>query len=492
MNRLRVKGRKIIDSQGNEIHLRGTCLGGWMNLENFINGFPGCESGLRRAMEEELGKKKSHYFFECLLDNFFTEGDAAYISQIGANVVRVALNYRHFEDDERPFSYKDAGFRRLNSFLDLCEKYGLYVILDMHAAPGWQNAHWHSDNENAISLFWQQRQYRERLKGLWREIAGRYKDRSVVAGYELLNEPVTNTPAGDLPHMAFGNYKPRWKIMNSVYRELVDTIREIDIDHIIFLEGDCYGQLFEGLDSPFADNLVYSSHAYSLAGFGPGVYPGRFNKMKTSEVANGGDYFDKEQQFNTFKHSSGVQFCEKNNVPLWIGEFGSQYNTGVLDVPYRLRAMDDQLAIYNEWGANWTSWTYKDMGVMGVVTVNPKSEYAELIEPVQRMKTALGAENFVSWELDTPGKNANRALAEVIRNIIGNDSPSLSDITAGLSLFALTGYAAACLQPSFCHLFREKEQEDINRILSSFDLKNCVVNEPFEEILSMRLKEVNA
>ena len=38
---LQVKQNQIVDEQGKEIRLRGTCIGGWMNMENFINGYPG-------------------------------------------------------------------------------------------------------------------------------------------------------------------------------------------------------------------------------------------------------------------------------------------------------------------------------------------------------------------------------------------------------------------------------------------------------------------
>ena len=487
MDFLQVKNGKIVDETGNEVRLRGTCVGGWMNMENFIDGYPGSESGLRRTMTETIGEEMGRYFFDRLLDRFFAEDDVVFIKQCGATAVRLPLNYRHFEDDENPFEYKEAGFRRLEQAVSWCEKHGLYVILDMHAVQGWQNAHWHSDNENAASLFWTHKLFQERLAKLWRELARRYQGRAVIAGYEVMNEPVVNMPAGDLPHRFGEHYRPRWDIMNRVYRELTSAIREVDKRHIVFLEGDRYGQLFEGLEAPFADNLVYSSHNYTVAGFGPGAYPGSFKKTRTDETSAASDFWDKAVQSRLFAESSGAAYAKKHGVPLWVGEFGAQYNTGADDMPYRIAAMDDQLAVYNEWGAHWTTWTYKDMGVMGWVTLDPDSDYAKIVAPVQRKKTELGAENFVNWNVVRSGKTKNRELAEAIAESAPIDGIEKSSYAAGLSIFTLTGYAAACLQPGYCKLFKGMSKTDLDRILESFALKNCVVNEAYKKILVKNL-----
>ena len=275
MDFLQVTGNRIVDSAGNAVYLRGTCIGGWMNMEDFIDAYPGTESNIRKRVREVLGATRAEYFFDRLLDNFFSEDDIRFIKAAGATCVRLPLNYRHFENDDQPFVYKEAGFALLESAIKLCEKHGLYVILDMHAVQGWQNSHWHCDNERGSSLFWTHRMFQDRLVALWEEIARRYTGRAVIAGYELMNEPSSNTPNGDHAFDFFENFKSDWKTMNAVYRRLVEAIRAVDPKHIICIEGDRYGHLFDGLDAPFAPNLVYSSHNYTPPGFGPGAYPGQ-------------------------------------------------------------------------------------------------------------------------------------------------------------------------------------------------------------------------
>ena len=131
-------------------------------------------------MAEILGASKASFFFERLLDHFITEADIAFIKQQGATVVRIPLNYRHFEADAEPFRYLAEGFARLDRALDWCRQQGLYAILDMHAAPGWQNPDWHSDNANRNALLWEHPHFQERLIWLWTTLAERYCDNPAV------------------------------------------------------------------------------------------------------------------------------------------------------------------------------------------------------------------------------------------------------------------------------------------------------------------------
>jgi len=480
MNLLQTKGNKIVDSTGKTVYLRGTCIGGWMNLEDFINAYPGAESTIRKRIKEVLGASKGEYFFSKMIDNFLTEEDVKFIAETGATCVRLPLNYRHFESDDDPFNYKEEGFKRLESIVSLFEKYGVYVILDMHAVPGWQNSHWHCDNERGASLFWTHKQFQDRLLALWQEIARRYKGRGVVAGYELMNEPATSTPNGDHPFDFFENYKPDWEIMNKVYRRLVEGIREVDSEHIIFMEGDRYGRFFSGLDAPFAPNLVYSSHNYTQPGFGPGPYPGHYGSEGTET------YWDKNRHFREFYNHEGPTFCRKHNVPLLVGEFGSQYHGDPEQIPDRLRYMDDQISVYNENNVNWTTWTYKDAGVMGWVTLDPESEYMQIVKPVQRMKRTLGAENFVAMYTACPGREKSRELADLILQVSGEPFNPVSN-AQGLNYAALTGYAAAILQPAYAKRFQGISEDDIDRIMSSFHFKNCVINKDYIAILKKHL-----
>src|SRR5215472_5210023 len=50
MEFLRTSGRDIVNSRGERVRLRGTSVGGWMNMEDFINGHTGAEHTFRALM----------------------------------------------------------------------------------------------------------------------------------------------------------------------------------------------------------------------------------------------------------------------------------------------------------------------------------------------------------------------------------------------------------------------------------------------------------
>jgi aryl-phospho-beta-D-glucosidase BglC (GH1 family) len=478
---LGTRGGAIVDAQGHKVRLRGTCAGGWMNMEDFINGHTGAEHMLRAQMADTLGAAKATFFFDRLLTHFFNEDDVIFLRQIGANVVRLPLNYRHFEDDEAPYKYKEAGFARLDQVLRWCEKHGLYVILDMHSAQGWQNVHWHSDNASRISLLWHDVASQDRFVALWKEFARRYRDASVVAGYDILNEPCSNNARGDFAWNIQANYRPNWNAINALYRRTVTEIRKIDARHIIFLEGDNYSKLFSGFEAPFAEHLVYTTHNYSPAGFGPGAYPGNVRNRSAGGAA---EFYDAARQEKEFLDQEGTIFARRHNVPLWVGEFGSVYNGPHEEIPDRLRSMNDQIGTFDRNGAQWTTWTYKDVGVMGITTLDPASPYLQHIAEFQKKKLQLGTDDWMSWLPTTAVKDATAQLANQIYDVVGDTRfpPQLNAKCMAQSTLAF--YTSLLMQPSYAGLFNGMSETDIDHMLSSFSVKQCIPNKGLIDILS--------
>src|SRR5215468_1567429 len=115
---LQTAGRRIATRAGHPVRLRGVGLGGWMNMENFITGFPATESLQRAALQKALGEDGSRRFFDRFLDVFFGDDDAAFLASLGLNLVRLPINYRHFEDDMRPFDLREDGFAALDRAIE--------------------------------------------------------------------------------------------------------------------------------------------------------------------------------------------------------------------------------------------------------------------------------------------------------------------------------------------------------------------------------------
>jgi endoglucanase len=450
---LHVQNANIVDSRGEVILLRGFCLGGWMNMENFITGFPGHESGLRSHVKQGLGKEKARFFFERFLHYFIQKEDLSFLKNLGCNVIRIPLNYRHFEEDDRPFEYKAEGFALLDKILSWARELELYVILDLHAVQGWQNRGWHCDNSGGEPRFWGQKHFEDRAVALWEEFARRYKNEPFVAGYNVMNEP----EADEL----------HW--LNRYYRRVTESIRAIDTGHIIFLEGNRASQQFDELDPPFDTNTVYSSHNYVEPM--DQVYPGTVN----------GEPFDRGRLERDYR--ARVAFMFRYQVPNWVGEFGCLYEKPALHES-NLRMMNDMIDIIEGCGHHWSIWTYKDIGMMGAVLVDPESEWMRRIEPVRAIKTKLRCD---SWIERTPGPIDPflRQIAEYAAQLI--PAASGPNLMFKLQFGIQDGVLAQALLPAFVEQFRGMSEMQIDSLMQSFAFKNCQPRRDLIELLRRKL-----
>lgn len=466
MEFLRVRGNQLVNERGEPVRLRGVNVGGWMNLEDFMNGFPGAEHRLRTVMADVLGTEEAHFFFERLLHHFFNEDDVAFLASLGVNLIRLPFNYRHFERDERPFQYLEAGFDRLDRAVRWCAQHGIYVVLDFHAAQGWQSPDWHCDNANRLVLLWEHPHFQDRFVALWEEIARRYRGNATVVGYDLVNEPCTRVSYVSAP------YRPNWEAMNALYRRVIGAIRAIDPDHILFIEGDQFSTLFAGLDGPFDDNVVCASHHYTAPTGGPGPYPGVCH----------GQFWDKEALGQEFEHHEGTRFARRHNIPLFVGEFGPSYNGPASETADRLRAAADQIAVFEEAGAHWAMWTYKDIGEMGWVQVDPASPYMQTIQPLLKARRQVAA--YGAPDSPPEGPDALlQGLEEWVNRTLAEWGCDLEADSENFVMFVAFACISSILQPAYARFFRELPETEIDRILESFALRNCRLHPIVDQVI---------
>ena len=263
---LKVNKTNIVDEAGKPVTLKGVALGGWLMMEGYMmagRNIP--EREFKAALAKSLGDGALNDFTRSFRDAFIREEDIRIIKSWGANCVRVPFNYRLIEFEDRPFSLNEEGLRYLDRLVEWCEKHSLYCILDMHASPGGQNPDWHADCSGKPEFFTNEAN-KDRYYRLWHFIADRYKDSSAVAGYDVLNEPVVPF---EQEH-----------IVKDLYERVTKEIRDADKNHIIFLEGNLWGQRLKFLGKPKDPNTAYSLHAYAPTEFVfnlevDSAYPGR-------------------------------------------------------------------------------------------------------------------------------------------------------------------------------------------------------------------------
>ena len=75
----------------------------------------------------------------------------------------------------------------------------MYVILDLHAAPGGQGMDQGiSDYDPSKPSLWESEANRDKTVALWQRIAAYYAEEPWIAGYDLINETNWEMP-GNLP-----------------------------------------------------------------------------------------------------------------------------------------------------------------------------------------------------------------------------------------------------------------------------------------------------
>jgi endoglucanase len=450
---LRTSGSRFTDQTGTEVRLRGAAIGGWLNMENFITGYSANESLMRAAVRAVLGEERYELFFERLLTAFFAEDDAKLLADLGMNCVRIPVNYHHFEDDAKPFAFKREGFRHLDRAIEACARHGIYSVIDLHALPGGQNHHWHSDNPTHRAGFWEHPHFQDRVVAIWEAIADHYKDNPWVAGYNPINEPADESRA----------------VVGPFYRRLVEAIRGIDDRHILFLDGNTYSTEFDVFDEPW-DNTVYVCHDYAAAGLGRGGdYPGMTD----------GRYFDKAAL--EAKYLERTEYCRRTDTPIWVGEFGPIYTGDERVDAMRRQILDDQFDIYRGDGASWSIWLYKDIGRQGLVTVRPDSPYLTRFGDFVAKKYRLGADQ---WGSDGNG------LIEVTKpfqDMMAREFPDFAPYPWGRFDFVRTLIlnitVAQPLAYEYAELFRGLGDDDLIALADSFALANCDVRTTLAEQL---------
>lgn len=456
--RLKVSGDKIVNQKGEEVLLRGFGLGGMLHMENFIDGYPANEEAMREGLRNVMGEKQYNLYFNTFLKNYFTDPDAAYVQSLGLNLIRIPINYHQFEDDMNPGVIKEAAFAYLDSVIERCARHQVYTIIDLHALPGSQNQHWHSDNPTHVASFWLYKEFQDRAVHLWEVIARRYKNNPWVAGYDVINEPAEPTGEKLFPY----------------YKRLRDAIRKVDPDHILFLEGDKYAVDFSKFTEIW-DNVVYTNHDYATPGFiSGGDYPG-YTRDK---------YYDRDTLEKDFLKKSEFMFSRK--VPVWVGEFGPVYTGDAVKDEMRYNVLKDQLAYYDKYKVSWCIWLYKDMGLQAIMHQKENTPYMKLVSKFLTRKDSLGADAWGSTD-----KNIRQAIAP-LEDLMKKEFPTYDPYPNGrdreIALLVRHILISQALLPEYCNLFKGLSDEQVIALAQSFRFDNYVKRTRLENILTGKEK----
>jgi endoglucanase len=338
-------GKDIVNGENKPLILRGMGLGGWMLQEGYMletNSFANPQHEIRSKISQLVGESNTQAFYEAWRKNHCTRTDIDSLASWGFNSVRLPMHYNLFtlpiEDEPVPGgnTWLEKGFAMTDSLLKWCAANQIYLILDLHAAPGGQgNDAAISDYDNSKPSLWQSDANKQKTIALWRKLAERYANEPWIGGYDLINETNWNFDGTNKNGCDESVNAPLKLLLDQITK----AIREVDKNHIIFIEGNCWANNHNGL-LPFSDdNTALSFHKY----------------WSYNDVGSIQGMIDKRNQYD---------------IPLWLGETGENSNVWFTSA---IRLMESN-------NIGWAWWPMKKVGsVVNPLTVVKNDGYEKLL-----------------------------------------------------------------------------------------------------------------
>ena len=333
---LKVKGKEIVNGKGETILLRGMGLGGWMLQEPYmlqLSKVAGTQTEIKYKITELTGEGNCEKFYRSYLNNMITKRDIDSLKAWGFNSIRLPMHYNLFtlpiekEPVAGQITWLKTGFELTDNLLSWCRKNKMYLILDLHAAPGGQgNDRPIADVDTLKPQLWESEYNLQKTIALWKKLAERYADEEWIGGYDLINET---------------NYKMESnEPLKKLFLATTQEIRKVDKNHIIFIEGNQFANDYTGLIPPWDNNMVYSFHKY-------------WNPATIETI----------QRF--------LDLREKYNVPLWMGESGENTNEW----------FKAAVNLFESNNIGWAWWTIKKIGSeSSLMTITKPAGYQKVID----------------------------------------------------------------------------------------------------------------
>lgn len=307
---LHVEDGRLVDGRGAPRLLRGVGLGNWLLPEGYMWGFddagPQSPRQIEACIEDLIGPAPARAFWARFRERFITEADIERIAGEGFDHVRLPINARLVMDDDG--ALLDEGMALIDRLIEWCRTHRLWVVLDLHGAPGGQTGTNIDDSPaGRPDLFLVGGRYRDLTIRLWERLVERYRSEPVVAGYDLLNEPLPNEYQDRLaPELV------------SLYQDLTTAIRAIDRDHLIIYEGTHWATNWSMFTEVWDPNSMLQFHKYWSAPDRPSIAP-------------------------------FIDIGERLGLPIYMGE-GGENNLDWLQTAFQL---------YEDHGISWNFWPWK-------------------------------------------------------------------------------------------------------------------------------------
>ncbi|MEO5892241.1 MAG: cellulase family glycosylhydrolase, partial [Ferruginibacter sp.] len=342
---LKAKGTKIVNEKGENFLLRGMGLGGWMVQEGYmlrING-AGQQHKIRERIAALLSPEQTQEFYDTWLANHTRKIDVDSMHAWGFNSVRLPMHYNLYTlpVEQEPVAgentWLEKGFAITDSLLAWCKANEMYLVLDLHAAPGGQGNDLNiSDRDESKPSLWASVANQQKTVALWKKLAERYANEPWIGGYDILNEPNVGftDPEKDKNGLAEKKNEP----LKQLLMEITHAIRSVDKKHIIIIEGNGWGNNYNGLLPAWDDNMVLSFHKY-------------WNNNDQESIRK-------------------ILYTRDDfNMPVWLGETGENSNVWFTQA----------IRLFENNNIGWAWWPLKKSGANNPLEIRSNLNYDDLV-----------------------------------------------------------------------------------------------------------------
>jgi endoglucanase len=328
-------GADLVDGRGAPLMLRGINLGNWFEPEGYMFHFDGGPQSPREIEDlatELIGPEKSAAFWKQWRETYITEADIDRLKAMGFNSVRVPIHWKFFSSDDA------EGFRLMDRLVAWARKDGIYVIIDLHCAPGGQTGT-NIDDSDGYPWLYSDAGAQAHTIAVWKRIAKHYANEPMVLGYDLLNEPV--------PH--FPQLQRYNKDLEPLYKRIGAAVREVDRNHVLILGGAQWDSNFKVFGPPWDANSVYTFHKYWTA----------------TDASVIQEYLD---------------YRDKYHAPIWLGESGENKDEWIAAF---VKTLEDN-------HVGWCFWPYKKMDAASSVVTFDRPEHWDAVVKLAAMAPGTG------------------------------------------------------------------------------------------------------
>ncbi|HSD06928.1 cellulase family glycosylhydrolase [Flavobacterium sp.] len=342
-------GQNIVDGNGKNIVLRGLGLGGWMVQEGYMiqtGAFAGSQYKIKQKITDLIGAKDTDEFYKAYRANGITKRDIDSLAAWGFNSIRLPMHYNLYTpaietEKNGQITWLEEGFKMTDDLVKWCAENKMYLILDLHAAPGGQGKDAAiSDYDDSKPSLWESIANQDKMVALWEKLAQRYKDNPWIGAYDIINEPNWNFTGTNQNGCDETSNAP----LRALMMRITKAIRMVDTNHLIFIEGNCWGNNYNGIFPLWDENTALSFHKY----------------WNANDVAS---------------IQTMLNYRTQYNVPIWLGESGENSNVW----------FEESLSLIESNNIGWAYWPMKKIeNLAGVTSVTKPEGYDQILNYWQK------------------------------------------------------------------------------------------------------------